>query len=148
MISEVTSNSPSETLILGKGIAKQLKGTELILLKGELGTGKTLLTKGILSYFNIKEADILSPTFTLLNQYKNQEINLFHLDLYRIGGNNLNHLPEIDDNLEEGIIIVEWAQYLHPSYFFLPNVISIIIEYQEENKRKFFLTSNISGFKI
>lgn len=143
MNTPVISNSPEETLALGERIASKLKGNELILLDGDLGTGKTVLAKGIFSFFGLDKSEVVSPTFTILNQYAVEDIRLFHLDLYRLtDSKDLNHLPEIDDHLEEGIIVVEWAQYLHHSYFQLSNTILIKIKYTEPEKREITITAN------
>jgi len=77
------SNSPDQTWEIGKMIGQSLLGREIILLCGELGAGKTLLTKGIAAGLAIDPDLVVSPTFTLLNRYDGR-FPLFHIDLYRI----------------------------------------------------------------
>jgi tRNA threonylcarbamoyladenosine biosynthesis protein TsaE len=135
MIIEIHSQSPDETFNIGEKIGKQLKGDEIIFLKGELGAGKTLLTKGIARALGIEADEVVSPTFTLVNQFQGKdEQRLFHIDLYRLGPVIAGHLPEIDDNIDEGVIVVEWAQFLESSYFELKNSIQVTLRLVEENE--------------
>ena len=133
MILNLNSISVNQTREIGLKIGFSLTGGELILLSGDLGMGKTLLTKGIAKGINIPEEEIVSPTFTLQNRYFSKKLNTYlcHFDLYRIGDNTDERSglisPEIDEALDEGIIVVEWAQYLHRSYFSIQNTIMIDI---------------------
>ncbi len=153
MISILNSRSVDQTLEIGKKIGSLLKGTELILLSGDLGMGKTLLTKGIAAGLGIPEREIVSPTFTLQNRYFSEKLNCYlcHFDLYRIGDNSLDKSgmisPEIDEDLEENILVVEWAQYLHKSYFRVPFLIKIDITIPDNdpNERKIIIETDIKG---
>jgi tRNA threonylcarbamoyladenosine biosynthesis protein TsaE len=124
MILKLNSFSAEDTFEIGRKLAGLLKGNELILLSGDLGAGKTVLTKGIGAFFKIEPNSIVSPTFTLMNIYEGIK-KIFHLDLYRIGENLNGPVPEIDDNIGRGIIIVEWAQYLEQLYSREDNLINI-----------------------
>lgn len=139
---KVFSSSPEQTLQLGGQIASGCRGDELILLQGELGSGKTLLTKGIFREFSVPAEEIVSPTFTIMNRYQAAEHQLFHIDLYRLENiAPISELAEIDDYLESGIIAVEWAQYLDKSYFQLPGTICIQLQIHGENTREITLDS-------
>ncbi len=138
MILNLSSQSPEQTKSIGYKIGSLLKGSELILLSGDLGMGKTLITKGIAEGIGISENEIVSPTFTLQNRYiSNKKTYLCHFDMYRIGGSMAGQSglisPEIDEELGENIVIVEWAQYLHESYFKVPDVIKIEITIPNDN---------------
>jgi tRNA threonylcarbamoyl adenosine modification protein YjeE len=162
------SHSPEQSLNIGKTLGSILKGDEIILLSGELGSGKTLLTKGIASSLGVNPAEVVSPTFTIMNQFEgyreNRSYTLFHFDCYRLGvlqkekklpgaenGNSLISgisesgitLPEVDEYLNEGVIVIEWAQYLHPSYFSLKKVIKTVIQIYEQNKRKIRIETDL-----
>lgn len=127
MIAELKSPDPEETFNIGRNLGGQLQGKELILLSGELGVGKTLLTKGIAAALGIDPTDVVSPTFTLMNVHEGKKAKLFHIDLYRLAVSRVHNLAEIDDFLDTGIIAVEWAQYLSSVYFELAQTISIEI---------------------
>ncbi len=129
------SNSPDQTFDIGQKIGHSLKGNEVLLLSGDLGAGKTLITKGIATALNIDPDEVVSPTFTLMNRFEGR-FTLYHLDLYRIGEAIQGPLPEIDDYINEGIIIVEWAQFLGPEYENLPNSLKINIIVSSEDTRK------------
>lgn len=142
MTTEVRSGSPEETLHIGEKVGKKLKGREIVLLSGELGAGKTLLTKGIAAAVGIDVNEVVSPTFTIMNRYEGR-LSLYHIDLYRLGENlkqTAAALPEIDDHIDEGIIVIEWAQFLPGFYFNLKNSIKIEIRVIDENTRLFIIS--------
>ncbi len=154
MRTKAHSNSPGETFKTGQELGKKLDGREIILLVGELGAGKTLLTKGIAAALDIDPDEVVSPTFTIMNRYEGK-FRLYHIDLYRLGEDiNVSHgarqektpaarstdkssahLPEIDDNIDEGVIVIEWAQFLPRQYFVLNNAIRVEMDVLSENSR-------------
>ena len=112
--SPVTSNSPEETFELGARLGSELRGGEVILLTGGLGAGKTLLTKGIVSSLDYDVDEVTSPSFTLVNLYKTERFNVYHIDLWRSEGAHAAFsvgLEEVLDD-ENGIVIIEWAERL------------------------------------
>ena len=76
---ELIVNSENDTLELGKKIAGQLDIGDIVILTGELGSGKTKLTEGVLSYFGLSE-EVSSPTFTIVNEYDTPNLKIFHFD--------------------------------------------------------------------
>lgn len=106
---EFISNSYDDTLAFGRKIGSSLKGGEVILLIGELGSGKTVLTKGIAEGIGIEET-ITSPSFTILNIYDGP-LFLYHFDFYR-----LDNKSEMEDLLEDylylkdGVVVIEWGE--------------------------------------
>jgi tRNA threonylcarbamoyladenosine biosynthesis protein TsaE len=131
---DLKSPDPEETFNIGRNLGGQLQGNELILLSGDLGVGKTLLTKGIAAALGIDPNEVVSPTFTLLNIFEGKKVKLFHIDLYRLAENTVSHLAEIDDFLDAGVIAVEWAQYLAPVYFKLAQAVSIEISVRNTDR--------------
>ena len=126
MTIEFRSHSPAETVAIGEKIGRQLKGNEIIFLVGDLGAGKTLFAKGIAGALGIAPEEVVSPSFTLINEFRGKDNRRFyHLDLYRLGPSEENHLPEIDDYIGEGVMVIEWAQFLHSSYFKLKDSIKV-----------------------
>jgi len=108
----VTTRSEEETFELARRMAAGFKGTEVVLLTGELGAGKTVFAKGLASGAGVAATDrVSSPSFTLVNIYEGRW-RIFHVDLYR-----LERESEIldlgwEDFLGEGIVVVEWAERL------------------------------------
>ena len=107
--------TPDETFELGESIGEMLVGGEIILLKGTLGAGKTLFTKGILNSLDYDVDEVTSPSFTLVNEYK-AKFNVFHLDLWRLDEKNSDisfavGLYEILED-EKAIVIIEWSEKL------------------------------------
>jgi tRNA threonylcarbamoyladenosine biosynthesis protein TsaE len=108
---EVVTHSAEETIAKGREIAAQLRPPVLVLLTGDLGSGKTTLTKGIISGLGAaKEEDVTSPTFTLVHEFHNH-CKIYHVDLYRVENfHDLESLALEDALGEKAIVIVEWSE--------------------------------------
>lgn len=108
---EFLSQSPEETIALGKELAQGLTAPVLVLLFGDLGSGKTTLTKGIISGLGAaREEEVTSPTFTLVHVFHNHT-KVYHVDLYRVEGfRDLETLALEDALAEPAIVIVEWSE--------------------------------------
>ncbi|MBZ5696228.1 MAG: tRNA (adenosine(37)-N6)-threonylcarbamoyltransferase complex ATPase subunit type 1 TsaE [Acidobacteriia bacterium] len=108
---EIVTHSSEETIQLGREIGAQLKPPALILLSGDLGAGKTTLTKGIATGLGAAaEEDVTSPTFTLVHKYDGST-RVYHVDLYRIGDiHDLETLGLEDVFAEKAVVIVEWPE--------------------------------------
>ena len=106
------SNSPASTFNFGKQLGERLQSGSIIALIGELGCGKTLLTRGICVGLDIPPRQVNSPTFVLVNEYWGR-LPVFHMDLYRLGEASDGFEIGILDYLnrtESGVMIVEWAE--------------------------------------
>jgi tRNA threonylcarbamoyladenosine biosynthesis protein TsaE len=144
---EVETHSADETIALGKEIGAVLTAPMLILLTGELGAGKTTLTKGIASGAGAaREEEITSPTFTLIHKYVDDEkavgdFSVYHIDLYRVESRQgLESLGLEDIFNEAAIVIVEWPDRLH-----LPAnwpVIRIELEHVSQEVRRIVVESD------
>lgn len=110
---EFLTHSSDETIARGREIGASLKPPMLILLSGELGAGKTTLTKGIVTGLGAaREEDVTSPTFTLVHKYQGRA-RVYHVDLYRISGfHDLETLGLEDLFSEDAVVIVEWPDRL------------------------------------
>jgi tRNA threonylcarbamoyladenosine biosynthesis protein TsaE len=108
---EFITNSSEETIAKGRQIAEYLRPPTLLLLTGDLGSGKTTLTKGIVSGLGAaKEEEVTSPTFTLVHVFHNH-CKVYHVDLYRVENfQGLESLGLEDALTEQAIIIVEWSE--------------------------------------
>ena len=109
--SEFLSQSPEETIAKGREIAALLRPPVIVLLSGELGSGKTTLTKGIISGLGAaREEEVTSPTFTLVHEFHNH-CKVYHVDLYRVEGFRELESLALEDALSgRAIIIVEWSE--------------------------------------
>lgn len=107
------SKSPDETQSFGKELAKSLPVPGIVLLYGELGTGKTTLTRGIAQGLGLKDPGLVnSPSFTLVNIYQG-DCPIYHVDLYRLRGERDLYLTGLDDFMgREGVTIIEWGERL------------------------------------
>lgn len=115
MAEETVTHSAEETTAWGREFAAQLKAPVLVLLSGDLGSGKTTLTKGIVSGLGAaKEEDVTSPTFTLLHSYgegRGEAGAVFHGDLYRIETfHDFETLGMEDLFSKPGVVILEWSE--------------------------------------
>ena len=108
---EFVTNSSDETIAKGREIAAKLRPPVLVLLSGDLGSGKTTLSKGIISGLGAaREDDVTSPTFTLVHVFQNH-CKVYHVDLYRVENfHDLESLGLEDALSEKAIIIIEWSE--------------------------------------
>lgn len=129
------SGSPEETIEIGRIIGETLTPGTVVALIGELGAGKTCLTKGIARGLGIPENyHITSPTFTLINEYPGR-LPLIHLDIYRLGGaGDLTELGYEEYFYGDGVAVVEWAEKIRN---ILPgDAIFIELHHIDENRRE------------
>lgn len=112
MAEEIITHSAEETTAWGREFAKRLKAPVLVLLTGDLGTGKTTLTKGIVSGLGAaREDDVTSPTFTLVHVYGGPVAKVYHADLYRIESFRDFETLGMEDMLATpSIAILEWSE--------------------------------------
>lgn len=115
-IHEFTTQSGADTIEVGRKLADLLKPPQLLLLRGELGTGKTTLVKGIAQALDAADPDeVTSPTFTLIHEYEGTQhgkpVRLFHLDVYRIEGERQLETLGLDELLtDNSLVLVEWGE--------------------------------------
>src|SRR6202035_1172026 len=109
------SNGPRETIEIGGEIARMLSSPTLLFLRGDLGTGKTTLVKGIAQALDAAEPDeVTSPTFTLLHEYEGtlngKPVKLYHIDVYRLEGERQLETLGLDELLTpDALVLVEWG---------------------------------------
>lgn len=135
---ELISNSPEETIELGKKIASNLKKGDVIVLTGDLGSGKTKLTEGILTYFGL-EKEISSPTFTIVNEYYTTNLNIYHFDVYRLEEEEEFAAIGGEEYFDKGACIIEWGEMIENM---LPNnytKITFSRDVENENLRKIII---------
>ena len=108
---KVVTNSEFETIELGKTIGAELQKGMVIVLTGDLGSGKTKLTEGILTYFGL-EKEISSPTFTIVNEYNTPKFDIYHFDVYRLEDSDEFYAIGGEEYFEKGVCIIEWGELI------------------------------------
>ena len=109
---QFTTHSAEETIVLGRSLAADLSPPRLVVLRGELGAGKTTLVKGIAEGFHAASADhVTSPTFTLVHEYRGPEVILYHIDLYRVDTQRELETLGLDDLRDDkSVLLIEWGE--------------------------------------
>lgn len=108
---EFISHSENDTIEFAKDFAENLNKHSIIVLSGDLGSGKTKFTEGILKYFGLDD-EISSPTFTIVNEYDAKDVKLFHFDLYRLEDIDEFYAIGGEEYLQNGICIFEWGEMI------------------------------------
>lgn len=138
---EFTTHSAEETVALGRKLAARLKPPRLVVLRGELGAGKTTLVKGIAEGFKAAaEEQVTSPTFTLVHEYRGPKANVFHVDLYRVDTERELETLGLDDLVDEhSVLLIEWGEKF--PRFERERDVEIVLERVNETGRRIVLTS-------
>jgi tRNA threonylcarbamoyladenosine biosynthesis protein TsaE len=143
MTREFTTISPQETIALGKELAASLAPPKLVLLRGDLGAGKTTLVKGIAEGFEAaSQDDVTSPTFTLIHEYRGPLATLFHIDLYRVDTQRELETLGLDDLMDErSVLLIEWGDKFER--FERERDVEVALERISENERLIKLISDL-----
>lgn len=132
---EFLANSAEETQEIGFQIGKALKKGDIVLLKGDMGAGKTTITHGIVKGLGSDDF-VSSPTFALVNTYYGKDFEIDHFDLYRLTDEDDLYSIGFEDFLEEDskILLIEWSQLAER---LLPqDVITVLLKATDDNTRK------------
>lgn len=129
MEQQIIVQSEEETRNFAKEFAKTLTKQDVIVLTGDLGTGKTKFTQGILSYFDA-ENQISSPTFTIVNEYESEKMPIYHFDVYRLEDEEEFYAMGGDEYFGKGLCIIEWGELIEDCL--PPQFIQITMEKIEE----------------
>ena len=127
---EYISRSSDETMNFAQNLASKLGIGDVIVLNGDLGSGKTKFTEGILKYFGL-DNEISSPTFTIVNEYNSKDFNIYHFDVYRFADSSEFYAIGGEDYFSQGLCIIEWGTIIKDA---LPdNYIEINFEKSDKN---------------
>lgn len=107
------SNNEEETKAVGFSLASKLNDRDIVILSGDLGSGKTKFTEGFLSFFGLDD-EISSPTFTIVNEYSKDNMNIFHFDVYRLEDLDEFYAIGGPDYFDRGICLIEWGELIEP----------------------------------
>jgi len=141
MTREITTQSAEETIAFGRTLTSLLAPPKLVLLRGDLGAGKTTLVKGIAAAFQAaEEEDVTSPTFTLVHEYRGPSANLYHIDLYRVDTPRELETLGLDDlRSDNSILLIEWGEKF--PRFLRERDVEISLEREGESERKIRIVS-------
>jgi tRNA threonylcarbamoyladenosine biosynthesis protein TsaE len=136
VLREAVTHSAEETIAFGRTLTGLLTPPKLVLLRGDLGAGKTTLVKGIAAAFEAAaEEDVTSPTFTLVHEYRGPRANLYHIDLYRIDtARELETLGLDDLWSDDSILLIEWGEKFPP--LLRERDVEISLEREGESRRR------------
>jgi len=131
---DIVSHSPEETIAFGRKLSTAFEPPCLVLMRGELGSGKTVLTKGIVVGLGAtEESEVTSPTFALVHEYSGAR-RVYHIDLYRIeGARDLASLGLDEMLAQQAIVIIEWGEKL--AHAPAPRF-EVHLEHQGESERR------------
>src|SRR5271168_67027 len=141
MTREITTHSAEETIAFGRTLTELLSPPKIVLLRGDLGAGKTTLVKGIAAGFEAaEEEDVTSPTFTLVHEYRGPRANLYHIDLYRVDTQRQLETLGLDDLIgENSVLLIEWGEKF--PRFVRERDVEIALERVGENERRIRVSS-------
>jgi tRNA threonylcarbamoyladenosine biosynthesis protein TsaE len=136
------SKSKAATQALGALLAPHFKAGDVVLLKGDLGAGKTTLVGGVAKALKVED-DVISPTFNIMKCYFHGSLPLYHIDAYRLEHQNIE--LGLDEYIEgNGVCFIEWPQYIEP---LLPDeTLSITLVNVGGDNRKITLSGNSEHF--
>ena len=141
VLRQITTQSAEETIAFGRTLDELLTPPKLVLLRGDLGAGKTTLVKGIAAAFEAAaEEDVTSPTFTLVHEYRGPRVNLYHIDLYRIDTlRELETLGLDDVRSDNSVLLIEWGEKF--PRLVRERDLEIALERESENGRRIKISS-------
>lgn len=131
---KVRTNSPEETISFAEKIGKLLRGGDVVAYRGGLGAGKTAFTRGLALGMGLPD-EVFSPTFALVNEYRGENITMYHFDMYRImNAEALETTGFYDYMSEDAVIVCEWTENIEGC---LPkNAVNITIEHMGGDVRE------------
>ena len=139
------SKSEQDTINFAENFANQLHKKDIVVLSGDLGSGKTKFVQGVLKHFGL-ENEISSPTFTIVNEYNADICPIYHFDVYRLADIDEFYAMGGEEYFENGICLIEWGELIEDA---LPsNYIKITFSKNEENEDYRELNIELFGDEI
>ncbi len=143
---KIDLSSLKKTEKLAVKISEKLKPGNIVFLYGEMGVGKTTLIKHIIQEFQkknkLKQTEVTSPTFNLLNEYQIKKIKINHYDLFRLKSNEELKNLDLFMDTQNSITLIEWPQIIKEKP---KNLIEFILEYKDNHEKRFL---NIKGLDL
>lgn len=139
---KIKTTSPKATMEIAKKLAPFLKKGDIVVLNGDLGSGKTKFVEGFLSYFGLQN-EISSPTFTIVNEYMASPVPIYHFDVYRLSDSEEFYAIGGEEYFDKGICLIEWGNIIEE--VLPPNYIEIDFLRNEKNDNERLLTITTYG---
>ena len=139
------SHSEDETKEIARKLASKLENKDIVVLSGDLGSGKTKFTEGLLSYWGLQD-EISSPTFNIVNEHKIDNINLYHLDVYRLENKGEFYSIGGTEYFTTGICVIEWGELIED--ILPPNYIKIKFSKDENDDSIRYLSFKAYGERL
>ena len=125
------SKCEQDTIEFASKFASKLEKNDIVILSGELGSGKTKFVQGVLKYFGL-ENEISSPTFTIVNEYNSEKVNIYHFDVYRLADVDEFYAMGGEEYFTQGICLIEWGEMIES--ILPPDYIKITFQKNDENE--------------
>lgn len=125
------SKCEQDTIEFASKFASKLEKNDIVLLSGELGSGKTKFVQGVLKYFGL-ENEISSPTFTIVNEYNSKKVDIYHFDVYRLADIDEFYAMGGEEYFTQGICLIEWGEMIED--ILPPDYIKITFKKNDENE--------------
>jgi tRNA threonylcarbamoyladenosine biosynthesis protein TsaE len=127
------TTSEHETQAVARELAATLRAGDVLLLSGDLGAGKTTFVRGLAQGLGIDPAEVSSPTFTLVHEYRGHGLTLYHVDLYRLGSAATDDLGLEEIGVKDGVLAIEWPDRLSHA---LPGAMLVRLDMMSEGSRQ------------
>ena len=135
------SKCEQDTIEFASKFASKLEKNDIVILSGELGSGKTKFVQGVLKYFGL-ENEISSPTFTIVNEYHAKDTSIYHFDVYRLADTDEFYAIGGEEYFEQGICLIEWGEMIEN---ILPKDY-IKVTFQKDNENEEYRELQIEPF--
>ena len=140
-----TSHNEEETKKIAVSLASKLEVGDIIVLSGNLGSGKTKFTEGVLSYWGL-DNEISSPTFTIVNEHNKNDTNIYHLDVYRLADMGEFYAIGGTEYFTNGICVIEWGELIED--ILPPNYIKVSFSKDENDDSIRYLNFKAYGERL
>jgi tRNA threonylcarbamoyladenosine biosynthesis protein TsaE len=135
---EHLTHSEDETAAIARALAPSLQAGDVLLLSGNLGAGKTAFVRGLAEGLGVPPAEVSSPTFALVHEYRGGRLTLYHADLYRLDRAAADDLGLEEMGAADGVLAIEWPERLTHD---LPGARTVHLEIVDDTTRRIALTS-------
>jgi tRNA threonylcarbamoyladenosine biosynthesis protein TsaE len=133
------TRTEEETVAVARGLASTLKAGDVLLLSGNLGSGKTTFVRGLAEGLGLSPDEVSSPTFTLVHEYRGGRLGLYHADLYRLDRAATADLGLEEMGVEDGVLAVEWPDRLTHQ---IPSAIAVDFQWVDESTRRIIIRTS------